>query len=145
MHTCSRCLKHSNPHNTTQSHTGTHVSFNVETPLYPPPNPTPPLYSQRFSSPTFPDTHTPPLTRTRTNILCIYSVVFSNRIYPSFLHPFLQVFAYDPTMGVEDHQRSEKVRFIATGISNYNGTKLVGMSKSWSMQKVCRKWKFYSS
>ncbi|ROT77838.1 hypothetical protein C7M84_003466 [Penaeus vannamei] len=49
-----------------------------------------------------------------------------------------QVFAYDPTMGVEDHQRSEKVRFIATGISNYNGTKLVGMSKSWSMQKVDR-------
>nr|XP_027210474.1 uncharacterized protein LOC113803862 [Penaeus vannamei] len=49
-----------------------------------------------------------------------------------------QVFAYDPTMGVEDHQRSEKVRFFATGISNYNGTKLVGMGKSWSMQKVDR-------
>ncbi|XP_063599590.1 uncharacterized protein LOC134775909 isoform X1 [Penaeus indicus] len=49
-----------------------------------------------------------------------------------------QVFAYDPTMGVDDHQRSEKVRFFATGISNYNGMKLVGMSKSWSMQKVDR-------
>ncbi|XP_047478679.1 uncharacterized protein LOC125031777 [Penaeus chinensis] len=49
-----------------------------------------------------------------------------------------QVFAYDPTMGVDDHQRSEKVRFFATGISNYNGQKLVGMSKSWSMQKVDR-------
>ncbi|XP_042890672.1 methyltransferase-like protein 24 [Penaeus japonicus] len=49
-----------------------------------------------------------------------------------------QVFAYDPTMGVEDHQRSEKVKFFATGISNYNGTKLVGMGKSWANQKVDR-------
>ncbi|XP_047469026.1 uncharacterized protein LOC125025125 [Penaeus chinensis] len=34
-----------------------------------------------------------------------------------------KVFAYDPTMDVESHQRSPNVQFFATGISNYNGRK----------------------
>ncbi|XP_069985141.1 uncharacterized protein [Penaeus vannamei] len=49
-----------------------------------------------------------------------------------------KVFAYDPTMNKKDHQRSSKVRFIATGISNYQGTKLVGMGSRWHQKKVDR-------
>ncbi|XP_063600547.1 uncharacterized protein LOC134776727 [Penaeus indicus] len=49
-----------------------------------------------------------------------------------------QVFAYDPTMNKKDHQRSSKVRFIATGISNYQGKKVVGMGKKWVARKVDR-------
>ncbi|XP_050716952.1 uncharacterized protein LOC126998845 [Eriocheir sinensis] len=49
-----------------------------------------------------------------------------------------KVYAYDPTMGKKDHQRSPNVRFFATGIGNYQGTKKVGMGKSWSDQKVDR-------
>ncbi|XP_042884451.1 uncharacterized protein LOC122261033 [Penaeus japonicus] len=48
------------------------------------------------------------------------------------------VYAYDPTMKAIDHQRSARVKFFATGISNYQGTKLVGMGKSWSDGKVDR-------
>ncbi|XP_050716954.1 probable methyltransferase-like protein 24 [Eriocheir sinensis] len=49
-----------------------------------------------------------------------------------------KVYAYDPTMGKEDHQRSPNVRFFATGIANYKGTKKVGMGKKWMMRPVDR-------
>ncbi|XP_063586034.1 uncharacterized protein LOC134763482 [Penaeus indicus] len=49
-----------------------------------------------------------------------------------------KVFAYDPTMDVESHQRSPNVQFFATGISNYNGTKVIGMGKNWKERKVDR-------
>ncbi|XP_042890740.1 uncharacterized protein LOC122265462 [Penaeus japonicus] len=49
-----------------------------------------------------------------------------------------KVFAYDPTMKRKDHQRSKNVRFIATGISNYDGKKVVGMGKHWVSRKVNR-------
>ncbi|XP_050716951.1 uncharacterized protein LOC126998844 isoform X2 [Eriocheir sinensis] len=48
------------------------------------------------------------------------------------------VYAYDPTMGKKDHQRSPNVTFFATGIGNYQGTKKVGMGNKWSEQKVDR-------
>lgn len=50
------------------------------------------------------------------------------------LHP--QVYAYDPTMGKTDHQRSEKIHFFATGISNYKGTKLLRMNNRVFMSRV---------
>ncbi|XP_042868130.1 uncharacterized protein LOC122250661 [Penaeus japonicus] len=49
-----------------------------------------------------------------------------------------KVFAYDPTMDVEDHQRSPNLRFFATGIANFNGTKIIGMGKNWKERKVNR-------
>ncbi|KAG0726178.1 hypothetical protein GWK47_004419 [Chionoecetes opilio] len=49
-----------------------------------------------------------------------------------------KVFAYDPTMGKEDHQRSPNVRFFARGIANYQGTKMIGMGNNWSVKKVDR-------
>ncbi|XP_042884452.1 uncharacterized protein LOC122261034 [Penaeus japonicus] len=49
-----------------------------------------------------------------------------------------KVFAYDPTMAQKSHQRSANVMFYATGISNYQGYKLVGMDNNWSDKKVDR-------
>nr|XP_027222760.1 uncharacterized protein LOC113814896 [Penaeus vannamei] len=49
-----------------------------------------------------------------------------------------KVFAYDPTMDVESHQRSPNLQFFSTGISNYNGTKVIGMGKNWKERKVDR-------
>ncbi|KAG0726179.1 Methyltransferase-like protein 24 [Chionoecetes opilio] len=49
-----------------------------------------------------------------------------------------KVYAYDPTMGKKDHQRSPNIKFMAKGIASYNGTKNIGMEKNWSMQKVDR-------
>ncbi|KAK8388754.1 hypothetical protein O3P69_020633 [Scylla paramamosain] len=50
-----------------------------------------------------------------------------------------KVYAYDPTMGKKDHQRSPNIKFFATGIGSFNGTRNVGMGKKWSMQNV-RRW-----
>ncbi|XP_047479158.1 probable methyltransferase-like protein 24 [Penaeus chinensis] len=49
-----------------------------------------------------------------------------------------KVYAYDPTMKVNDHQRSPNVWFFATGISNYQGLKSVGMDNNWIDGKVDR-------
>nr|XP_045609168.1 uncharacterized protein LOC123764963 [Procambarus clarkii] len=49
-----------------------------------------------------------------------------------------KVYAFDPTMGKEDHQRSANVRFQAVGIANYKGTKKIGMDNSWAMRRVDR-------
>ncbi|KAK8388753.1 hypothetical protein O3P69_020633 [Scylla paramamosain] len=49
-----------------------------------------------------------------------------------------KVYAYDPTMGKKDHQRSPNIKFFATGIGSFNGTRNVGMGKKWSMQNVDR-------
>ncbi|XP_045136136.1 uncharacterized protein LOC123519048 isoform X3 [Portunus trituberculatus] len=49
-----------------------------------------------------------------------------------------KVYAYDPTMGKEDHQHSPNVKFYATGIANYQGTKKIGMGNNWAMRKVDR-------
>lgn len=47
-----------------------------------------------------------------------------------------QVYAYDPTMGKKDHQRSKNVKFFAKGIANYKGTKNIGMGEKWSVKEV---------
>ncbi|ROT77836.1 hypothetical protein C7M84_003464 [Penaeus vannamei] len=49
-----------------------------------------------------------------------------------------KVYAYDPTMDAKDHQRSPNVWFFATGISNYQGLKSVGMDNHWINGKVDR-------
>lgn len=49
-----------------------------------------------------------------------------------------KVYAYDPTMGKEDHQRSPSIQFFSTGIANYQGLKKIGMDTKWKMQKVDR-------
>ncbi|XP_071540043.1 uncharacterized protein [Panulirus ornatus] len=49
-----------------------------------------------------------------------------------------KVYAFDPTMGVEDHQRSPNIHFSAVGIANYQGVKNIGMGKNWAMRKVDR-------
>nr|XP_045590409.1 uncharacterized protein LOC123752398 [Procambarus clarkii] len=49
-----------------------------------------------------------------------------------------KVYAFDPTMGKEDHQRSANVRFQAVGIANYKGTMKIGMDFSYAIQKVDR-------
>ncbi|XP_047485689.1 uncharacterized protein LOC125036848 [Penaeus chinensis] len=48
------------------------------------------------------------------------------------------VYAYDPTMGKTDHQRSENIHFFATGISNYKGTKLLRLNNRVFMSRVDR-------
>ncbi|XP_042884450.1 uncharacterized protein LOC122261032 [Penaeus japonicus] len=48
------------------------------------------------------------------------------------------VYAYDPTMGKADHQRSENIHFYATGISNYKGTKLLRLNNRVFMSRVDR-------
>ncbi|KAK3879222.1 hypothetical protein Pcinc_016186 [Petrolisthes cinctipes] len=49
-----------------------------------------------------------------------------------------KVYAFDPTMGKEDHRRSPGIQFFATGIANYQGVKKIGMGKNWAMRKVDR-------
>lgn len=49
-----------------------------------------------------------------------------------------RVYAYDPTMGKKDHQRSKNVKFFAKGIANYKGTKNIGMGEKWSVKEVDR-------
>ncbi|XP_069189388.1 uncharacterized protein [Procambarus clarkii] len=49
-----------------------------------------------------------------------------------------KVYAFDPTMGKEDHQRSANVHFQAVGIANYKGTKKIGMGNNWDMRRVDR-------
>ncbi|MPC31735.1 hypothetical protein E2C01_025032 [Portunus trituberculatus] len=49
-----------------------------------------------------------------------------------------KVYAFDPTMGKEDHQRSPNIKFYATGIAHYKGTKRIGMGNNWSEKKVDR-------
>ncbi|XP_069941194.1 uncharacterized protein [Cherax quadricarinatus] len=49
-----------------------------------------------------------------------------------------KVYAYDPTMGKEDHQHSANVQFFAVGIANYKGTKKIGMDNIWATRKVDR-------
>ncbi|XP_069189389.1 uncharacterized protein [Procambarus clarkii] len=52
--------------------------------------------------------------------------------------PSRKVYAFDPTMGKEDHQRSANVHFQAVGIANYKGTKKIGMGNNWDMRRVDR-------
>nr|XP_053637134.1 LOW QUALITY PROTEIN: uncharacterized protein LOC128692136 [Cherax quadricarinatus] len=49
-----------------------------------------------------------------------------------------KVYAFDPTMGKEDHQHSAKFSFFAVGIANYKGTKKIGMGTNFAMRKVDR-------
>ena len=37
--------------------------------------------------------------------------------------------AFDPTNGQKDHKRGDKIHFYSVGISNFKGSKLLGMMR----------------
>ncbi|XP_071537120.1 probable methyltransferase-like protein 24 isoform X1 [Panulirus ornatus] len=41
-----------------------------------------------------------------------------------------KVYAFDPTMGMDDHHRSTNVWFLKLGISNFQGQKKIGMNRN---------------
>ncbi|KAK7065261.1 hypothetical protein SK128_006595, partial [Halocaridina rubra] len=49
-----------------------------------------------------------------------------------------KVYAFDPTMKKEDHNRSENIQFFKLGIGSIDGKQKVGMDNSWSMERVNR-------
>ncbi|KAK7081616.1 hypothetical protein SK128_016141 [Halocaridina rubra] len=49
-----------------------------------------------------------------------------------------KVFAFDPTMGVNDHQRSKNVQFFNLGIGNIKGWRKVGMLHDFDYFQVDR-------
>ncbi|BFZ02541.1 hypothetical protein BsWGS_05579 [Bradybaena similaris] len=44
-----------------------------------------------------------------------------------------QVFSFDPSMGVSDHQRSERVRFLSIGLSSFDSDHFVPLLDSYTM------------
>ncbi|KAK7085795.1 hypothetical protein SK128_017050, partial [Halocaridina rubra] len=49
-----------------------------------------------------------------------------------------KVYAFDPTMGAEDHQRSTNIRFLNLGIGNIQGKRKVGMDKHFDYFQIAR-------
>ncbi|XP_066973248.1 uncharacterized protein [Macrobrachium rosenbergii] len=47
-----------------------------------------------------------------------------------------KVYAFDPTMDAEDHQRSPNIQFFKLGISNIQGSRKVGMGSDFRFSKV---------
>ena len=41
----------------------------------------------------------------------------------------MQVTAFDPTNGLKNHKRGDKINFYSVGISNFKGSKLLGMMR----------------